>query len=56
MTDAAADYQAEAATLAEQAAQYRHLTETTQLAGRVFTVEYFGRLQVHQPTKNRNAA
>ena len=36
MIDAAADLQTEARALAEQAAQYRHLTETTELAGRVF--------------------
>ena len=35
MIDSAADLQAEAAALAQQAAEYRSLAESTQLAGRV---------------------
>jgi hypothetical protein len=36
MADTAADYQAEAVTLAQQTAEYQHATQTATLTGRIF--------------------
>ena len=36
MTDTAADYRAEAATLAKQTAEYQHATQTATLTGHIF--------------------